>query len=30
MEQDMTFNAFLSVLSAVIIGLAIVKNIQGF
>ena len=29
MEQDMTFNAYLSVLSAVIIGLAIVKLLQG-
>lgn len=29
MEQDMTFNAHLSVWSAIIIGLAIVKLIQG-
>ncbi len=29
MEQDMNFNAHLSVLSAIIIGLAIVKLLQG-
>jgi len=29
MEQDMTFNAHLSVLSAIIIGLAVVKLLQG-
>jgi hypothetical protein len=29
MEQDMTFNGHLSVLSAIIIGLAIVKLLQG-